>query len=547
MAKQEFICNWGNSLKSLLSAKKDGKLRIAIDDATGTLSGKCYVSNEEGKNEYINDIDFGIQDILEVKKGEFQGADALIIVTRLQTLYGQKKSMRIFPGLRDLDKALDILNGLVASMGGASEAPKKASAASAPTPIPAKPAPAPAPAPAAKPAPAPAAAAPSPAPAAPAPAPVPVAQAAPAPAPAPVPIATPAPAPAAPTPVPVSPAPVVPASAPAPAPKKTESYEQKLKKLDVMHESGLCTDEEYNEKKLKLICEEKGMGAFYDKIQRIFVMKNSGVISDAEFEDNKVKIVDECFDPNVDDLVQFKDNTSKLPVILMSELISEKEFDMKKERLLESVAYNPVDSDAVFTLKLKKLPILVEAELVDAEEFESDKKELKELLAPSVTDSVESLDMKLSRWPAMVEAGTASPSEFDAQKAKMVSGVMSLPAGDESSFMNKVTRLIQLKDKGWLGDEMDYRDKKVAILKDVEDIQDFVQRTRLQMVARDCGLITADEFEKKKQTLIKGILAPNESMEQFQKNVDMLKKLKEGGIISDEEFNGFKSKLMSDL
>ena len=92
-----------------------------------------------------------------------------------------------------------------------------------------------------------------------------------------------------------------------------------------------------------------------------------------------------------------------------------------------------------------------------------------------------------------------------------------------------------------------YRDKKVAILKDVEDIQDFVQRTRLQMVARDCGLITADEFEKKKQTLIKGILAPNESMEQFQKNVDMLKKLKEGGIISDEEFNGFKSKLMSDL
>jgi hypothetical protein len=189
---------------------------------------------------------------------------------------------------------------------------------------------------------------------------------------------------------------------------------------------------------------------------------------------------------------------------------------------------------------------IVEAELVPAEEFESDKKDLKALLEPKLSDSLDALEMKFSRWPAMVVAGTATDAEYKERQQRMISQVMTMPQNSEAEFKEKIIRVMLLKDKSWLS-EMDYHGKKVEILKDVESITDYVARTRLHMVARDCGFITAEDFEGKKQALIKEVFAPYESMEQFQEKVDMLLKLKDGDIITDDEFNAYKGKLMNDL
>ena len=251
MAVKEYQCNWGSSLKSFLSTKQE-KLSLRTDDTrpdSVKISGRGYICNEEGKNEYISTFEYDAKEIRDIKKGEFQGADALVIVMPLQTLYGVKNTQTILPGLKDMNKAMEEVITLVKNAGGMQLGDTSKPAASAK--------PAAAPAAAAKPAPKPAASpkpapAPAPAPAAPKPA------AAPAPA-APKPAAAPAPAP---TPTPVVPAytpsqTAVAAAAAAAAPnaplagaKKKEGYEQKLKKLDIMHESGMCTDEEYREKKL---------------------------------------------------------------------------------------------------------------------------------------------------------------------------------------------------------------------------------------------------------------------------------------------------------
>ena len=106
MADQRFECNWGKSLKSMLSAKKDEKLHVQISG--NRIKGKGYISNEEGKNEYLSPFDYGAEEIRDVVKGEFQGSDALIIVTKLQTLYGAKKTQTILPGLKDMDKAMEL-------------------------------------------------------------------------------------------------------------------------------------------------------------------------------------------------------------------------------------------------------------------------------------------------------------------------------------------------------------------------------------------------------------------------------------------------------
>ena len=179
MGVEVFQCNWGSSLKSFLSAKNQEKLFLQIDDTKPDgvkITGKGYICNEEGKNEDVSQYDYPAKDIREIKTGEFQGAECLVLVTKLQTLYGAKKTQTILPGLKDMDRAIETLNKVAKEAGGLTADTQGASAktVAAPRPI------APAPAPQAKPAPAPAAPAPTPAPA-----PAPAAAPAPAPAPAP--------------------------------------------------------------------------------------------------------------------------------------------------------------------------------------------------------------------------------------------------------------------------------------------------------------------------------------------------------------------------
>lgn len=539
MGVEVFQCNWGSSLKSFLSAKNQEKLFLQIDDTKQDgvkITGKGYICNEEGKNEYISQYDYPAKDIREVKRGEFQGSDALILVTKLQTLYGAKKTQTILPGIKDIDRAIDTLSRVAKEAGGLGGDAKAKQAA------------APAPAPAPKPAPKPAAAAPKPAAPTPAPTPAPKPAAAPAPKPA---APTPAPAPKVvePTPEKKETAPVQEAPKaiePAPEKKSGESFEKRMKKLDIMHESGMCSDEEYKEKKLKLLCDEKGLGSFYEKIQKIYVLRRSGMLSDSEFETNKNQIVDECFDTKISNLKLFAENMTKLPIILMSELISEAEYEAKQRKIIESVAYNPMDGNEEFCLKLQKLPILRDAGLVEASEYDSDIAELKKILTPSASDSVDLLSQKLPKWAALVKSNTITETELKERQTKLISEIMSLPAMDELSFKIKAERLIVAKKYNWIS-EMDYHGKKGTILDEVKGIDDYILRTKLYYVAMETGLSTAEDYEARKKELIKEVFSPYDNMEQFQGKVNMLMKLNQADIISTEEYNQYKNKLMSDL
>ena len=557
MGVDVFQCSYGKSMKSFLSARNTEKLLLQVEDKPegAKISGKGYICNEDGRNEYLSDFGYEPREIREVKKDLFQGQEALVLITKSKTLYGVKKIQTILPGCRDIDKAIDLVTKLAKEAGGLGGDGSMTQAPVAPRPTQAAPvpmakvensAPAPAPAPAAP------TPAPAPAPAAPTPAPAP-APAAPVPAPAPVPeaVATPSVTPYVPTPAPAAPvtpapAPAAPAApAPAPAAKGSdESYEKKLQKLDIMHESGMIKDDEYKEKKLKLLCDEKGLGSFFEKIQKLFALRE--MLSDSEFELNKNKILDECFDTKVTDLKVFKDNMTKLPIVLMSELISDSEYLSKKQNLLDSVAYNPLDTDDVFCLKLQKLPILVECDLIPKSEFESDIVELKELLNPKISDALDTLDMKLSKWPAMVKAGVVADKEFKDKQDSLRNDVMTMPAGDESSFRAKVERIMKMKEKSWIND-MKFTELRMNILKDVSSMSDYILRTKLFNVARMCSLISEEDYAAKKSELIKEVFAPYSNMEEFQGKVNMLMKLHEADIISSQEYDGYKNKLMSDL
>ena len=336
--------------------------------------------------------------------------------------------------------------------------------------------------------------------------------------------------------------PKAPAKAAAPA-KSKESYEEKRQKLEILHESGMISETEYKDKTLKLICEERGMGEYYDQISKVITMHESHLLSDAEYETSRDALVREAFDPSIRDLTKFRSNTAKLPIILISGIVSQEEFDNGKEQLLASVQYDEMDNNDDFTLKLQKLPILIDAELVTKEEYQSDVSELKEMLSPSTSDSMDVLEMKLSRWPAMVVAGAASQQEYQQKQQTLIADVMALPAGDEFSLQNKIERVVMLRDKTWLT-EMAYHDKKLEILKGIIENPDVVSRMKLLLVARDCKLSSNEEFETKKQEVIKDIFAPYKDMTEFKEKANLLKSISEAGIISVDEYNNYKEKLM---
>ena len=144
---QVFTCNYGGSIKNKL-LKSGEKLFLKIED--GKISGKAFICNEEGRNGYIDNFDYPINDVREVFKGEYQGNTALIMNTRLTSLYGTKKAQTIFPSMKDIDIVIEKIGQMKESHGGggASKEVRQATTQSQPIARPAAPvAPAPAAAP----------------------------------------------------------------------------------------------------------------------------------------------------------------------------------------------------------------------------------------------------------------------------------------------------------------------------------------------------------------------------------------------------------------
>lgn len=115
MGVQVFQCNTGNSLKKLFSKSNIDKLFIQIDDTSGEvhITGKAFIANEDGKNEYVSQFDHLAKDITSVKKDEFQGKEALILYLKIASMYGSKKIQIILPSLMNINQALGIVSNYV--------------------------------------------------------------------------------------------------------------------------------------------------------------------------------------------------------------------------------------------------------------------------------------------------------------------------------------------------------------------------------------------------------------------------------------------------
>ena len=558
---QVFSCNYSGSIKNKL-LKGGDKLFLKIEDTK--ISGKAFICNELGRNGYIDNFEYPINDVREVYKGDYQGDVALIMNTRITSLYGTKKAQTIFPAIKDIDVVVELLGELKekTAASGNYEA-KMATTQSQPIARPVAPAP-----------------------------------------------QTPVP-PVSPVPTPVPQAPVAPTleksikqevtqnvvvkqdpglkgginnssdvggallnkqpaqqaapstvgsavmqpkavqpqqAAPAPAKKNdSEDFQKRMEKLYVLKDCGMLTDKEFDAKKLELVSELCGMTDFNEKVQKLVVLKECGMLSEKEFDSRKIDIIKECCSTDVEDLGEYKRNVERLPYLKLGNMIDEAEFQEKKKAVLDEVQYLDSDPADVTLKKLQRWPILKEADMITEDEFKIKVQSLVDHIDVSEADPIEALKAKLNIWPILVEAKLISEVEFKKKQTDVIDSFTNCPWSNVPEFSVVVERLMALKDCNWLT-ELDFHAKKVELLRKVANVEDYVTKIQLYIALPKIGLISEPDYEVKKQEFVDEIFAPGDgSTEEFQNKVKKLMDLEKTGMLSTDEFTNYKMKLMSEL
>lgn len=501
MANVVFQCDVNRGfLRKIDGNEKSLYLEISDD----MITGKGIIYLESSQREYSGDINYEIKSIKKVEKSVYEGLDALIIYVRVASLYGAQKLQVRLPGLRDLSKALDMLSQNLES----NNAP-------APAPAPAPVAPAPAPAPAA--------AAPTPAPA---PAPTPVAP-------------TPAPAPAAAAPTP--------APAPVPAPASVisvEEYKKKLEKLEAIYQTGMITEKEYKSSKAEYISVLNGLDAFFNKVKVNLQYNEVGFLSAAEFEEFKKSTIDECSDLTSVSNEVMRQNLKKLLILYLFEIISQTEYEQICTDITRSVQYVSSDTEEMTLEKIGKWPILKDCEIISEAQYEQFIKLVSDDTKIRMNESLPVLEHKLMRLNTLSQTFLFTPEEFASKKQELVDEMTTVDFSSEAKMRSQITCIVTLRKCGWISDT-EYQGKKNEIIGAVEQNDDIVARLQLFRMLTNIEFLTEDEYRNFESKVVDDIFQPYSDISELQKKAQNLMKLKDAAIISEDDFNTYKKKLLS--
>ena len=548
MANGVFQCDVPRGLLRKLDGNEKA-LYLEINDEY--ISGKGIIYLESSQREYSGDIsNYEIKSIKKIEKSVYEGMDALVIYVRVSSLYGAQKLQVRLPGLRNINEAMDMLNEMIVSA--------NPSAAPAPTPAAAPAAHAPeAPAPAAPTPVAPAPAAPTPvapAPVAPTPvAPTPVAPTPVAPTPvAPTPVVpTPvAPTPVAPTPVaptPVAPTPVVPTPAPSAGGASVisvEEYKKKLEKLEAIYQTGMITEKEYKSTKAEYISVLNGLDAFYNKVKVNLQYSEVGFLSAAEFEEFKRSTIAECSDLVTVSNDVLRQNLKKLLILYMFEILTDDEYEKICSDITRSVQYSSSDTEEMTIDKINKWPILKECEIISEAQYEQFIRQVSDDTKIRMNESLPVLEHKLMRLTTISQTFLFTPEEFAAKKQELVAQMTTVDYSSEAQVKSQISCIVTLHRCGWINDA-EFQAKKAEIVQTIEAEEDIVSRLQKLGMLTTIGFLSDAEYKGFEQKVIDDIFQPYSDISELQKKAQNLMKLKDAGIIGEEEFNGYKKKLLS--
>lgn len=512
MADVVFQCDVNRGfLRKIDGNEKSLYLEISEDK----ISGKGIIYLESSQREYSGDIDYEIKTIKKVEKSVYEGLDALIIYVRVNSLYGAQKIQVRLPGLRDMGQAMEMLSKHIAEA-----SPKPAVTVSAPAAAPAA-APAPAATPTENPAPTPAQTASAPF------------------TPSPV-SSTPAPA-AAQTPF-VATAPV---SSTAPTSViSVEEYKKKLEKLEAIYQTGMITEKEYKSSKAEYISVLNNLDTFFNKVKVNLQYNEVGFLSAEEFADFKKTTIAECSDLHSVSNEVMRQNLKKLLILYLFEILSEAEYDNICTDITRSVQYSSSDTEEMTIEKITKWPILKDCEIISEAQYEQFIKLVSDDTKIRMNESLPVLEHKLRRLTTLSKTFLFTPEEFASKKQELVDEMTALDYSSEAKLKSQIACIVTLKKCDWI-DENEFQAKKGEIISSIEANDDIVARLQLLRILTNIEFLTEDEYKSFEKKVVDDIFQPYSDISELQKKAQNLMKLKDASIITEEDFNNYKKKLLS--
>lgn len=486
------------------------------------ITGKGIIYLESSQREYSGDINYEIKSITKAEKSVYEGLDALIIYIRVNSLYGAQKLQVRLPGLRDLPKALDMLLQAKEAL-----SPKPA----APTPA----------APIAQAAPAPTSAPESSAPQT--AAPKPAASAEPVPGTvAPVAPVAPVSAPASETPL----APTAPVTGAASAASviSVEEYKKKLEKLEAIYQTGMITEKEYKSSKAEYISVLNNLETFFNKVKVNLQYHEVGFLSDAEFDEFKKGTITECSDLTSVSNDTMRHNLKKLLILYLFEILTQEEYDKICTDITKSVQYVSSDTEEMTVEKITKWPILKDCEIISEAQYEQFIKLISDDTKIRMNESLPVLEHKLTRLTTLSKTFLFTPEEFSAKKQELVEEMTSLDYSSESRLKSQISGIVTLRKCEWIS-ESEFQTKKEEIVHTIEGNEDVITRLQLLRSLTAIDFLTEEDYKVFEKKVIDEIFLPYSDISELQKKAQNLMKLKDAAIISEEDFNTYKKKLLS--
>ncbi|MCM1534714.1 MAG: hypothetical protein NC126_02180 [Clostridium sp.] len=518
---QVFTCNTGGNVRSLFS-KNNNNDALFLKVENDKVSGKGYVCNEDGRNGYVDEFEFAIKEVKSVFLGEYMGMQALGFNAKVNGLYGAKKAQIMLPQLKNMDLVVGLLNRLKASAeSNAEEEARSATVRRTATPPPA-----------------------------PTPAPAPREQTAGYQHSAPEPVSRPASTSAAPRPSSSysSPAPE-PAPAPVPAAKsglESDEFQQKMDKLVVLKDCGLLGEKEFKAKKAELVGQYCDLSDFNEKIQKLIVLKDCGLLSEKEFEANRNDIIKECCDTGTSDPTEYMKSVQKLSFLEMGGVITTEEYEKNKQTLIDDVTFMPSDDRDTFLKKLRRLPVLKQAQLITGAEYDQRLNDMYGMIEINADDETDVLAVKMSKWSMLAQERIISANDLKEKQKTLIAEGLNGSVSSPEELKATVKRLVALRDGEWLSDR-DYEVKKEELLRKINTGSDYSETLKMYRMLAEIGFVSDQDYRNQRQKCIDDIFKPYGSMDEFKVRVNNLLELQKAGIITEEEFASFKTKLMSEL
>ncbi|MBE5884217.1 MAG: hypothetical protein E7291_07345 [Lachnospiraceae bacterium] len=494
---QVFRCSTNSTVKNIFSKNAIDTLFLQIE--SDKVSGKGYICNQDGRNEYIDDFSFGLAEVKNVFLADFMEMPALAFDARLTSLYGAKNVRVFLPQLKSMESAVSAINRAKNGKNKASESVQVQSQAST----------------------------------------------------------RPVKSTAQPAPKDVQKSSV---AAEKELSKKSDvnsislddddlsagEFQKKMDKLTILKECGLLGDKEFVAKKIELVGEYCDLTDFNEKIQKLIVLKECGLLSETEFEANRMDIIKECCSTDIADLKEYRKNVQKMSFLEMGGVITPEEFERSKKILVDDIEFKLSDTNEEFSRKLKRLPILKEGQLISQKEYKQKIDAMYAMISVDASDKLDSLSEKLGKWCVLRDERYISNSELKEKQTELISKCLDVTWKKMDELRNIVRKMKVFRECDWLTDK-NYGSRKEAVIDRIENNDDSTIKLKFYEMLCDEEFITEDEYRKKKQQSIDEIFKPYSSMAEFKERVNSLMEFEKNGVITEKEFIDYKAKLMNDL